>query len=166
LSNLLPLPLERQDQREQWLRRLLSSPALSCETVIAPFAQAALRQAGQNQQIILLSLDQTDLGDRMAVLMLTVRLGDRSLPLAWLAEAGAITIGFSQQKILLDKVREWIPAGAAVMLLADRFYPSVDLFQWLEAQGWQYRLRLKGNLVVDTGRGDETTTGHLAQKST
>lgn len=166
LSNLLPLETDRQDLREQWLRRLLSSPALSCETVIEPFAQEALRQAGQNRQIILLSLDQTDLGDRMAVLMLTVRLGDRSLPLAWLAEAGAANIGFPKQKVLLDKVREWIPAGADVMLLADRFYPSVDLFQWLKAQGWHYRLRLKGNLLVDTGHGDETTTGHLAQQST
>jgi len=70
----------------------------------------------------------------MAVLMLTVRLGDRSLPLAWLAEAGAANIGFSQQKVLLDKVREWLPADAAVMLLADRFYPSVGLFQWLKTQ--------------------------------
>jgi len=43
LSNLLPLELERQDLREQWLRRLLSSPALSCETVIEPFAQEALK---------------------------------------------------------------------------------------------------------------------------
>jgi len=66
--------------------------------------------------------------------MLTVRLGDRSLPLAWLAEAGAANIGFSQQKVLLDKVREWLPADAAVMLLADRFYPSVGLFQWLKTQ--------------------------------
>jgi hypothetical protein len=166
LSNLLPLKLERQDQREQWLRRLLSSSALSCETVIEPFAQEALRHAGQNRQIILLSLDQTDLSDRMAVLMLTVRLGDRSLPLAWLVEAGAANIGFAQQKILLAQVVEWIPAGAAVMLLADRFYPSVELFQWLKAQSWHYRLRLKSNLRVDTGIGDETTTGQLARDST
>ncbi|TRX00316.1 transposase [Candidatus Methylobacter oryzae] len=166
LSNLLPLPLERQDQREQWLRRLLSSPALCCETVIEPFAQEALRHAGQNGQMILLSLDQTDLGDRMAVLMLTVRIGDRSLPLAWLAEAGQANIGFHRQKILLDKVLAWISAGAAVMLLADRFYPSLELFQWLKTQSWHYRLRLKGNLVVDTGRGDETTTAHLAQDHT
>jgi hypothetical protein len=166
LSNLLPLETERQDLREQWLRRLLSSPALSCETVIEPFAQEALRHAGRNGQTILLSLDQTDLGDRMAVLMLTVRIGDRSLPLAWLAEAGAANIGFAQQKILLAKVMEWIPADAAVMLLADRFYPSVELFQWLKTQGWHYRLRLKGNLRVDTGVDDETTTGQLAQEGT
>lgn len=53
-------------------------------------------------------------------LMQTVRIGDRSLPLAWLAEA-----------------------GAAIMLPTDRFYPSVELFQWLKTQGWHTRLRWK-----------------------
>jgi hypothetical protein len=107
LSNLLPLDTERQDMREQWLKRLLKSPALRCETVMSPFAQAALKQAGKNGQVILLSMDQTDLGDRMAVLMITVRVGDRSLPLAWLAEEGAANIGFAKQKMLLDCVLRW-----------------------------------------------------------
>jgi hypothetical protein len=31
LSDLLPLDPERQDLREQWLRRLLKSPALGCD---------------------------------------------------------------------------------------------------------------------------------------
>ena len=39
LANLLPLEIERQDMREQWLRRLLSSPALNWTQVIAPFAK-------------------------------------------------------------------------------------------------------------------------------
>jgi hypothetical protein len=166
LSNLLPLDTERQDMREQWLRRLLKSPALRCETVMSPFAQAALKQAGKNGQVILLSMDQTDLGDRMAVLMITVRVGDRSLPLAWLAEEGAANIGFARQKMLLDCVLRWLPDGAKAMLLADRFYPSTSLFQWLNAQAWHYRLRLKGNLLADPGVGDETTTGELAKDVT
>jgi len=32
---------------------------------------------------------QNDLGSRMTALIITVRMRDRSLPLAWLAEAGA-----------------------------------------------------------------------------
>lgn len=57
--------------------------------------------------------------------------------------------------------------GAEVLLSADRFYPSVDLFAWLHAQpGWHYRLRLKGNLNVDPGFGDLTTTGALAAGQT
>lgn len=130
---------------------------------MAPFAGASLRKALQQGQVLLLSLDQTDFGNRMAVLMITLRVWDRSLTLAWLAEAGAANIGFAQQQIVLAQVLAWIPVGGQVMLLADRFYPSAGLFQWLQTQDWQYRLRLKNNLVVDPGFGDETTTGPLAQ---
>ena len=48
------------------------------------------------------------------------------------------------------------------MLLADRFYLSVELFEWLHTLGGHYRLLLKGNLTVDPGVGDMTTTGELA----
>lgn len=163
LANLLPLEATRQDMREQWLRRLLSNPLLDCSEVMAPLACQELRAAARHGQVVLLSMDQTDLGDRMAVLMVCVRVGDRSLPLAWLAEPGAANIGFAGQRIVLERVRAWLPADSAVMLLADRFYPSAELFAWLQQAGWRYRLRLKGNVLVDTGHGDETTTGALAQ---
>ncbi len=162
ISNLLPLATTRQDMREQWLRRLLTSPALHCAQVMEPFARQELSKAAEHGQVILLCLDQTDLGNRMAVLMLTLRIGDRSLPLVWHAEAGAANIGFDGQKQLLEQVLTWLPAKAPVMLLADRFYPSQALFVWLQQHGWQYRLRLKGNLSIDPGFGDVSTTGEMA----
>jgi hypothetical protein len=55
--------------------------------------------------------------------MITLRLGDRTIPLVWLTEEGAANIGFAKQKILLDSELTRIPDGAKVMLLADRFYP-------------------------------------------
>ena len=163
LANLLPLETERQDMREQWRRRLLKNALLDCARVMEPFARQELTAAGKHGQTILLSMDQTDLGNRMALLMVSLRVGDRALPLAWLAEAGAANIGFEGQKRLLERVLAWIPAGALVWLAADRFYPSCDLFEWLHTHGWQYRLRLKGNVLADPGYGDETTTGELAQ---
>jgi hypothetical protein len=163
LSNLLPLPTERQDMREQWLRRLLKNPLLRVAAVMEPFARAELAKAGRNRQTVLLSMDQTDLGDRMALLMVSVRVGDRALPVAWLAEEGPANIGFEGQEQVLERVLAWLPAGADVLLSADRFYPSAGLFAWLDAHGWGYRLRLKGNVLADTGEGEETTTGALAQ---
>jgi hypothetical protein len=162
LANLLPLETERQDMREQWLRRLLKNPLLLATVVMEPFAREELGRAARNGQTIMLSMDQTDLGDRMAVLMVGLRLGDRALPLAWLAEAGPANIGFEGQRKLLEQILAWLPAGARVLLSADRFYPSADLFAWLDGHGWSYRLRLKGNLLADAGHGDETTTGELA----
>lgn len=163
LANLLPLNTARQDMREQWLRRLLKNPLLLATAVMAPFAREALVKAARNGQTVLLSMDQTDLGDRMAVLMVALRVGDRALPLAWLAEEGPANIGFAGQQQLLEQVLAWLPTGAKVLLSADRFYPSADLFGWLHAHGWGYRLRLKGNLLADPGHGDETTTGELAR---
>lgn len=64
---------------------------------------------------------------------------------------------------MLERVLAWLPEGAKVLLSADRFHPSADLFAWLGGHGWGYRLRLKGNLLADPGHGDETTTGELAR---
>ena len=163
LANLLPLDTERQDMREQWLRRLLKNPRLGPAMVMEPFARAELAKAASHGQTVLLSLDQTDVGDRMAVLMVALRVGDRALPLAWRAEEGAANIGFAGQRAVLESLLAWLPAGARVLLSADRFYPSGALFEWLQAQGWSYRLRLKGNVLADTGEGEETTTGALAR---
>ena len=162
LSTLLPLNTERADMREQWLRRLLSNPLIDSGGVLEPFARRMLEEAATAGQTILLSMDQTDLGDRFAILMIRVRCGDRSLPLAWRIEAGEANMGFTGQQGLLERVRSWLPEGAAVMLLADRFYPSAALFEWLIAAGWPYRLRLKGNLLVDVGGAGVVTTGDLA----
>ena len=162
LANVLPVPTEQPEIREQWLRRLLKNPLLDSRVVLEPFARTALEEAARNGQTVILSMDQTDLGDRFAVLMVALQVGDRSLPLAWKVEAGAANIGFAGQQVLLEQVRAWLPPDTAVLLLGDRFYPSAELFAWLHQHGWQYRLRLKGNLMVDTGFC-ETTTGELAE---
>jgi hypothetical protein len=97
LANLLPLETGRQDMREQWLRRLLKNPLLLATAVMEPFAREELAKAARNGQTVLLSMD---LGDRMAVLMVGLRVGDRALPLAWLAETGTLTsVGFHSSPV-------------------------------------------------------------------
>ncbi|MFZ2172224.1 MAG: hypothetical protein WAW61_21615 [Methylococcaceae bacterium] len=50
-------------------------------------------------------MDQTDLGNRITALMISVRMGDRLL----LGVDSAANIGVGMQKILLDCVLAWIP---------------------------------------------------------
>jgi hypothetical protein len=163
IANRLPLDLDRLDMREQWLRRLLNSNQMVPNEIMEPFARQILRESSENGQVIQLSMDQTDIGHRFAILMISVRVGDRALPLVWQIEAGAANIGFSGQEVLLEKLLNWLPERAEVVLSADRFYPSEALFVWLKAYGWQYRLRLKRNYLVDLGAGDLLTTGNLAK---
>ena len=40
-----------------------------------------------------------------------------------------------------------IHEGLSILLAADRFYGTSALIGWCQKQGWQYRIRLKGNLI-------------------
>ena len=96
--------------------------------------------------------------------MLAVRFGDRALPLAWRVEATDGAIGFEIQKALLDAVAPWVPPLASVTLLGDRFYGTADLIGWCQERDWDYRLRLKGNLVVVDGETRRTTRARAAER--
>lgn len=127
----------------------------------APFAREVLIQAAADGKPVALIMDQSKLSDRHQVLMLAVRCGERALPLAWRVETTEGGIGFETQKELLEAVAPWLPRDASVMLLGDRFDGTPDLITWCRDHGWDYRLRLKGNLVVVYG-GAKTTTGACA----
>ena len=93
--------------------------------------------------------------------MLSVRWGERALPLAWRVAETEGAIGFATQQELLEVVAGWLSVGQAVILLADRFYGTPEMICWCGDRGWDYRLRLKGNLVARLG-ATRTTTGALA----
>jgi hypothetical protein len=81
--------------------------------------------------------------------------------LAWRIETTQGAIGFATQKALLETVAPWLPAGAKIRLLGDRFDGTADLISWCQDRDWGYRLRLKGNLLVFDGTA-KTTTGACA----
>lgn len=92
-AKLRPLETERQDRHEQWLKRLLKTPLPASTEMLEPFVRAALAQAVRNGQTVLRAIDPTDLGNRKALQGVALRVGGRTLPLAWLAEAGPAHIG-------------------------------------------------------------------------
>ncbi len=157
----LPLEADRTDMRYQWITRLLGNPLVLSDEIMEPFAREVLEQAVTEGQPVVLILDQSKLSDRHQVLMLALRYGERALPLAWRVATTEGAIGFATQKALLEAVAPWIPAGAPVRLMADRFYGTADLISWCQDRNWGYRLRLKGNLVVFDG-AVKTTTGACA----
>ncbi len=146
LASGLPRPSDGWDMGYQWIARFLANDLVSCDAVMQPFP---------------LILDQSKVSDRHQVLMLSVRWGERALPVAWRVEETDGAIGFTVQKDLLDAVRGWLSAGTRVVLHADRFYGTPDLIRWCQDRGWDYRLRLKGNLLTWIG-SRKATTGDLA----
>jgi len=78
---------------------------VSSAEVLEPWARQALTAACQHGETLLLSLDQTDLGNRFAILMISLGVGHRALPLAWAVEAGPANLGFSKSSGLLVRKR-------------------------------------------------------------
>lgn len=164
LAASLPREADRTDMRYQWIARTLSNALIDPDAVMAPFATEVLERAAAEPDGIVLILDQSKLSERHQVLMLAVRHGERALPLAWRVEATAGAIGFARQKDLLAVVAPWIPAGAAVCLMGDRFYGTADLIALCQTRGWDYRLRLKGTLTVRDSSGRTTTAARAKSK--
>ena len=142
--------------------RLLGNPLVVSDEIMEPFSREVLERAAATGEPLSLILDQSKMSDRHQVLMFALRWGERALPLAWRVEETDGAIGFGTQQALLDAAVRWLPEEASVRLMGDRFYGTADLIGWCQGRGWDYRLRLKGNLAVIDATG-KTTTGQCAK---
>ena len=162
LAASLPRPIGSKDHRYQYISRLLGNRKIDCDEVMAAYAGEIFERLARSGQTIVLMLDQSKLNDVNQVLMLSLQMGERALPVAWRVRRTQGNIGFAAQQDLLNAVRDGLPLDAAVMLTADRFYGTAMLIKWCQEAGWGYRIRLKGNLTLKHA-GGELCTGEAVR---
>lgn len=161
LSNVLDRPTNSAEARYNYVERFLKNPLVSSEVVMAAYAEDLLSRLSNHQHTLVLMIDQSKVNALFEVLMVSVRLRKRAVPLFWIVKETKGGIGFSEQRALLEVVQGWIPEGCRVMLAGDRFYGTADLVEWCQKNGWQYRLRLKGNLWMYQDQGPDKTLDQL-----
>lgn len=161
LSNVLDRPTESAEARYNYVERFLKNPLVDTRVVMAAYAEDLLARLGKHQHTLVLMIDQSKVNTSFEVLMVSVRLRKRAVPLFWVVKETKGGIGFCEQKTLLDVVHAWVPEGCRVMLAGDRFYGTAELVGWCQKQGWKYRLRLKGNLCVYQDQGPDKTLEQL-----
>ena len=163
LSASLPRAAERIDMRYQWISRLLGNERIDTGEVMAPFASEVLGRVSAGGQTVVVIIDQTKANDAHQAVVVAVRVGGRSLPIAWRVKETEGSIGFAEQKAALDAAVALLPKDARVVLMGDRFYGSPDLIAWCRKQGWDWRLRLKGDLLVFEEGGESTVAQCFAR---
>lgn len=163
LSASLPREAERIDMRYQYIARLLGNELIDTDWVMAPFAREVLERARADGQTLILIIDQTKANETQQAVVVAVRVGRRSLPIAWRVKETEGAIGFAEQKAALEVARTLVPSGAKVVLMGDRFYGSPDLIAWCRAHGWDWRLRLKADLLVFEDGGESTVSQCFAR---
>jgi hypothetical protein len=161
LSNVLDRPIESAEARYNYVERFLKNELVETGTVMAAYAKDLLARLAIHQHTLVLMIDQSKVNDTLEVLMVSVRLRKRAVPLFWVAKETHGGIGFEEQKPLLETVRSWLPEGCQVMLAGDRFYGTAALVNWCQSHNWGYRLRLKGNFCVYQDQGEDQTLAEL-----
>src|SRR4051794_9622128 len=156
LAAALPRAAERLDMRYQWISRLLANPLIDTGEVMAPFAREVLARARAQAHTLVLIIDQSQVNATHQMVMVSLRVGGRAVPLAWQVKNTQGAIGFAEQRAALDRVAALLPAGVRPVLMGDRFYGSPALIAWCRAQGWDWRLRLKQDLLVFEAGGETT----------
>ncbi len=152
----VPRATDRLDMRYQWISRVLGNGLIEVDAVMAPYAREVLARVGGNGRTIVLMIDQSRVNGAHQMIMVSLRVGERALPLAWRVRAAQGAIGFAVQREALEAVAALLPEGMRPTLMGDRFYGSPALINWCRDRGWGWRLRCKQDLLV-FDRGGETT---------
>jgi hypothetical protein len=161
LLSVLPRKTKEAESRYRYIHRWLKNPLISPIKVMGGFIPEIAIIMGSNSKTIILMMDQSKISDGFECLMVSMRVGDRAIPLAWKVKEVQGNIGFSEQKKLLESVAAMMPQGATILLTADRFYGTAMLIGWCQQQQWNYRIRLKSNLILQHESG-KITTGEAA----
>jgi hypothetical protein len=163
LAAALPRAAARLDMRYQWISRLLGNDLIGIDEVMAPFAREVLARSAAGGQSLVLMIDQSKVNDAHQMVMISLRVGERALPLAWVCKKTQGAIGFGDYRRALEAVRALLPEGVRVMLMGDRFYGAPALIFWCRAKGWGWRLRCKQDLLVFEDGGETTLADCFAR---
>jgi hypothetical protein len=152
--------------RERYMSRFLSNSLIRPIDVMKGFVPEFMSLWAADSRIAVLMMDQSKIANDFECLMISLRLGERAVPVAWRVVKTKGNIGFSAQEALLNEVLALIPVGVSVLLSADRFYGTSALVGWCQQHGWGYRIRLKGNLIFEHQGGEITPQEALVGQMT
>ena len=164
LLAVLPRLTKDADSRFRYINRWLQNDLIDPQRVMAGFIPEIAEVASAGGKTIILMMDQTKIADDFECLMISMRVGERAIPVVWMVKETSGGIGFDAQKPLLDTAAAMMPEDADILLAGDRFYGTAALIKWCQKQGWNYRLRLRENLILHH-EGGEITTGEAAKSN-
>jgi hypothetical protein len=141
------VPLDIQDDSvAQRFRRWLKNPQVDERAIWDPVARRLLWSLRHTR--LRIQIDRTLIQDRFNILMLSVYYRKRAIPVVWMVLPHQGNSRFVEQIEILSHLGDWLPPSATVVLLGDREFGTPDMARTVHCHGWDYCLRVKGNLYV------------------
>jgi hypothetical protein len=131
------------------LSRLLDNPAIRVREWYEPIARQWLETQWRFVREVRLIVDGTKVGFGHQLLMVSLAYRRRAIPIAWtwVKHVRGHSSAF-KQLALLNYVRTLLPLDAAVFLVGDCEFGSVEVLKWLDQWHWFYVLRQKSDICV------------------
>jgi hypothetical protein len=126
LGETIDRKISTSERRYRYVSRQLANPRIKVDAVMKSYATEVIGRVHSNNETIILMMDQSQIGNGFECLMVSIRVGDRALPVLWRIQKTEGNIGFEIQKELLESISHFMPEGAKIILMADRFYGMVS----------------------------------------
>lgn len=130
---------------ERTIRRIENDPQVNTTLCLHLFARERLL-FGHPEELLLI-LDPTTQDDRVVMAEIAVWYRGRALPIAWMVWPGNVPLegdGFWERiGTLLKEVKEILPKGIPVTLLADRAFGTPAFTDMLGQLSWHYVVRIQ-----------------------
>ena len=134
--------------------RLLSNPGVDLGRLFTPW----IRQAIGDDWEIDVAMDWTDFDadDQLTLMLSLVTTYGRAQPLLWLTVYKAELTGRRNEfeDLCLARLKEALPEGVRVTILADRGFADVRLMEFLRELGFDYVIRFRGDTFVAAADGE------------
>ena len=156
LASVLPREVRSDEGRYRYIDCPLSDPRIDPFWVMGGYVPEVVDKLSSDDRTVVLIMGQSKISQGFECLTVSVRMGNRAIPVAWRVVQTRGAISFDVQESLLEAVLAMLPPGTDLLLSADRFYGTSALVAWCQGRGWQYRVRLKGNLIFQH-QGSEIT---------
>ena len=131
-------------------RRWLTNERIDAAMLYGPLVLWAIQHWQKPGQALHLALDTTVLWNRYCVVMLSVVVHGRAIPLLWQTlEHPSASVSAAVVTGLLQRADRLLTGFSAITVLADRGFPSAELLGWFEGrERWQYVMRLRADTWI------------------
>lgn len=134
--------------------RMLSNENLVIEELERLWCQFVV---GETRDQIVIALDWTDYDDddHTTLCAYLVTRHGRATALAWKTIRKSELKGrrTATEHEMVERLHDWLPKEIDIVLLADRGFGDQKLYELLEFLGWDYVIRFRGNIVVESADG-------------
>ena len=153
------------ESRVARFERLLTCEKFDPLSTLKPVAQQVLREVSHNgRRALTVVMDRSMINDTLNLLWVAVAYEGRALPLGWVVVPHEGNSNLHQQQCLLRWLKQCLPLGAEVTIVADREFHSIHLARWIDqCLQLNFILRIKAGTWVEVG-GAWRPAGALARR--